>query len=97
MYITFLCEKKCGVVFADQYTSELGNTLCKLNPDLDFVAIINIGIGVVSFRTIKDDIDLGKDIAQKFGGGGHPKSAAMHFIADIKNELITRIFTGGNI
>ena len=75
LFISSLCEKSCGVVFAEKYFSELGNKICQMHPEIDFVAMIDLGKGIVSYRTIKDDIHLGKDIAQKFGGGGHAKSA----------------------
>lgn len=58
----------CGVVFAEQYFSELGNRLCELHPDLDYVAMIDICKGVVSYRTVREDLDLGGEIAHSFGG-----------------------------
>jgi uncharacterized protein len=84
---------KAGVVFAEQYNSELGNALAKQNPDLDFIAIINMASNKVSYRGIKDDIDLGKDVAKIFGGGGHPKAAGSQFDEELTNELIKRIFS----
>lgn len=64
-----------GVVFADKYISELGNKLCEEYPDLEFIAIINMSSNEISFRSIHDKLNLGKDIAAKIGGGGHPQSA----------------------
>lgn len=87
-----LCGKQCGFVFAENYFSELGNKLCKLNPDIDLIAMIDIASKAVSYRTIKDDIDLGKDIAQLFGGGGHPKSAGSKFSENVQFKVIEKIF-----
>lgn len=70
---------KCGMVFADRFISELGNKLCILHPEIDFIAMINPNTGIVSFRTVREDINLGKDIAAKFGGGGHAKAAGCQF------------------
>jgi oligoribonuclease NrnB/cAMP/cGMP phosphodiesterase (DHH superfamily) len=84
---------KAGVVFAEQYHSELGNELAKQNPDLDFIAIINMASNKVSYRGIKDDIDLGKDVAKIFGGGGHPKAAGSQFDEELTSELIKKIFS----
>ena len=78
----------CGFVFADKYISELGNELCKMNPDVDFVAIIDIGKCAMSYRTIRDDINLGEEIAKPLGGGGHPKAAASRFSKDIGFEIV---------
>ena len=86
-----LCGKTCGFVFSDKYASELGNKLCQMHPELDLIAMIDMD-GLISYRSIKDDIDLGKDIAQVFGGGGHPKAAGSRFSKEIQMEVIKKIF-----
>ena len=91
LFIGDVFGKVCGFVFAEKYSSELGNRLCQMHPEFDFVAIINMD-GTVSYRTIKDDINLGKDIAQMFGGGGHPKAAGSRFSDEIKLNIIREIF-----
>ena len=91
LIIDDLCGKTCGFVFAEKYASELGNKLCKMHPELDLVAMINMD-GIISYRSIKDDIDLGKEIAQVFGGGGHLKSAGSQFSRELQMEIVRRIF-----
>ena len=91
MTIVSLCDKNCGIVFAEKYFSELGNKLCQMHPEIDFVAMIDMS-GTVSYRTIKDDIDVGKDIAKLFGGGGHPKSAGSRFDENVRLKVIEEIF-----
>ena len=86
-----LCDKTCGVVFAEKYFSELGNKLCQMHPEIDFVAMIDMS-GTVSYRTIKDDIDLGKDVAKLFGGGGHAKAAGSRFVNEVQFNVINSIF-----
>lgn len=81
---------KFGVVFADDHISILGNTLCERNKSLDFVMIIS-GMSTISFRTIRDDIDLGKDIASLFGGGGHPKTAGAQISNEFRKKIINNI------
>ena len=66
---------KFGVVYCDRYISEVGNTLCRIFVDLDFVALIDMNSSKVHFRTAKNDINVG-EIASEYGGGGHPKAAA---------------------
>lgn len=87
-----MCGKICGFVFAEQYFSELGNKLCQMHPEIDFVSMIDIANGTVSYRTVKDDIDLGKDVAKMFGGGGHPKAAGSQFSKDVQCKIIEEIF-----
>ena len=73
--------KTFGWVFAERYFSELGNRLCELHPEIEYVAMIDISKGVVSFRSVKEDIDLGGEIAHSLGGGGHKKAAGSRFNA----------------
>jgi oligoribonuclease NrnB/cAMP/cGMP phosphodiesterase (DHH superfamily) len=81
MFSGRLVGKNAGFVFAEQYISELGNELSDRHPELDFIVILDLGNKKVSYRTVKD-IDLGKDVASKFGGGGHPKASGSEL--DIK-------------
>ena len=84
-------EHIVGITFADKYISELGNKLCELHPELDFVVLINMSTLTVSYRTVKDDLDL-SDIAKGFGGGGHPKASGSRFDALIVNDMLNNIF-----
>jgi uncharacterized protein len=63
-----------GVVHAEQYHSEVGNVLGQQNKHLDYIALVNLGGGRVSFRSIRDHVDL-SEVAKEYGGGGHQKSA----------------------
>lgn len=92
MFTHALCGKASGVVFASKFTSELGNRLCKMHPEIDFVTMIDIEDCTVSYRTIKDDIDLGKDVAALFGGGGHPKAAGSQFDKTVWINIFRDIF-----
>jgi oligoribonuclease NrnB/cAMP/cGMP phosphodiesterase (DHH superfamily) len=84
---------KAGVVFAESYTSELGNRLCEKHPDLDFVAIIKTN-GTVSYRTIKEGIDVGREVALHYGGGGHSKASGNQYSIDLIDDLVNKIFDG---
>lgn len=84
-------EYTVGITFADKYISELGNKLCELHPELDFVVLINMSTLTVSYRTVKDDLDL-SDIAKRFGGGGHPKASGSRFDTSIVNDMLNNIF-----
>lgn len=91
LIVNNLCGRTCGFVFAEKYFSELGNRLCQMHPEIDFIAMIDMK-GSVSYRTVKDDIDLGKDIAQVFGGGGHQKAAGSRFSKEVQMKIIKEIF-----
>ena len=68
--------------------NELANTFLTKNPEYDFMVGFDLSrSGSFSFRSTKDNIDLGKDFAGQIGGGGHPKAAG----AVVKVDLIDRI------
>lgn len=92
LFTSPMCGKVCGFVFAERFTSELGNRLCEMHPEIDYVAIINMSNKTVSYRTVKDDIDLGRDVASLFGGGGHPKAAGSTFNNSVLMKTIQKIF-----
>ncbi len=92
MFTQALCGKVSGFVFANKFTSELGNRLCKMHPEIDFVTMIDIEDCTVSYRTVKDDIDLGRDVAALFGGGGHPKAAGSQFDKTVWINIFKDIF-----
>lgn len=87
-----LCGHNCGMVFAERYISELGHKLCDLHPELDFIVLINMN-GRISYRTQREDLDIGKEIASVFGGGGHVGSAGSEFNKDeIADMILKSIF-----
>ena len=79
-----------GVVFADRFVSELGNRLNELHPELDYIAMIDISHGTISYRTTSKDIDLGGEIAHSYGGGGHRKAAGSQFDISVVRDLVIR-------
>lgn len=88
--------KLCGVVFAEQYFSELGNRLSEMHEELDYIAMIDISGKKVSYRTVRDDIDLGKEIAHSYGGGGHAKAAGSTFGEEVWFDVMCRLFGEDN-
>lgn len=88
-----LMGRTAGVVFAEKYQSELGNKICEKNKDIDFVAMIDMSSCKVSYRSVRDDIHLGVDIASAFGGGGHAKAAGSQFDAEKELDFIMSIFS----
>ena len=79
-----------GYVFAERFFSELGNRLCQMTPELDYVVIIDISNGKISYRTIRDDLNLGTEIAHAYGGGGHAKAAGSTFDREYISWLVIK-------
>ena len=91
-----------GLVYANEYISELGNDLARMNEDVDFIALANLTTGYVSLRGVKDHVHLGnfaKELSELIGqkGGGHPLSANISLNLEFKNSIVLSIFKGGEL
>ena len=80
-----------GIVFANQFQSELGNKLAESNSDCDLIAMI--GENTISYRSIKDNVNCG-EFAKLFGGGGHPKTSGSEISLKQKEDIINILFKG---
>lgn len=69
-------------------TSELGSQFLAKYPEYDVMVTFSLfGDGAYSFRSARDNIDVGADIAVPIGGGGHPKAAGAPMSSTIKEEM----------
>lgn len=87
-----ILKYQAGVVFAESYHSELGNELAKKYHGLDFIVMINPASAKISYRGIRENIDLGKDVAKVFGGGGHPRASGSQIDDNLIVEFINSLF-----
>lgn len=96
MFQATLCDKRCGIVFAESNRSLLGNYLAqKYSYCLDYIIIINMQQGL-SFRCVKDDVNVAK-IASLYGGGGHIKASGAPMDNNLKREVIKLILKNNNL
>lgn len=86
-----LDDKAIGIVYAENYISEVGNDLGKLFPHLDVIAIVNMNTKRISLRTVHDHVSV-SDIARKFGGGGHAKSSGISITEEVYEIFIQGAF-----
>jgi oligoribonuclease NrnB/cAMP/cGMP phosphodiesterase (DHH superfamily) len=91
MVQSFIEEYCCGIVHAEQYLSELGNALNKINPHLDMIVLLNMAGKKMGFRTIHDDVNVA-EFAKRFGGGGHPKASGCELSPDTFSMFVVNIF-----
>lgn len=83
-----------GIIVGDYNMSSLGNAMCE-RYNIDIAVGINLMQGIVSVRTQRDDIDLGKLMKATGNGGGHAKSAGCLLDLDLNkiyNNIIGDIF-----
>jgi oligoribonuclease NrnB/cAMP/cGMP phosphodiesterase (DHH superfamily) len=83
--------KRTGIVFAEQYKSELGNKLAE-STDYDIIVIVDPNLSV-SFRCSQDSEVEADKIALVYGGGGHAKAAGFPLAQSIKVDIINTIFS----
>ena len=96
MFHATLQGRPCGIVFAESHRSLLGNYLAeKYSYLLDYIVIINMQQGL-SFRGVKDNIDLSK-VASIYGGGGHAKASGAPLDNSIKKEVIKILLDDKNM
>lgn len=79
---------RCGICFiAYEYRNEVADYIINDNTqDIDVVMMIALDNYQISLRSIKNN-DYARIIAEKYGGGGHDKAAAIH----ISDSMITKI------
>lgn len=61
-----------GFLFLDDKASEVGNTMCRNHPEIDFMLMFPGDR--FNIRNVKEDVNL-MDIVTRIGGGGHPRAA----------------------
>ena len=84
-------EKTIGVVYAEEHINIIGNTLCRRHPEIDCVALISCGSNSISFRSVKDDMDVSA-LAKMFGGGGHRLAAGAPLKETTPIDMLRLIF-----
>lgn len=79
---------KAGIVFIDyEYRNDLAEYFREHNFDMDFVMLIALDYGTISYRSIKDNVNV-RIIAEAMGGKGHDKTAGSPIREEQKAELI---------
>ena len=78
---------KAGIVFIDyEYRNDLAEYFREHNFDMDFVMLIALDYGTISYRSIKDNVNV-RIIAEAMGGKGHDKTAGSPIREEQKAEL----------
>lgn len=83
-----ILEMKAGIVFIDyEYRNELAEYLRENKFNMDFVMMVSLERGVVSYRSIKDGVHV-REVAELFGGKGHEKAASNPITDQMKNIIL---------
>ncbi len=79
---------KAGIVFIDyEYRNDLAEYFRQNGFDMDFAMLIALDYGTISYRNVKDNVNV-RLIAEAMGGKGHDKAASSPISEEQKKELI---------
>lgn len=95
VYYKEILGLKAGIVFIDyEYRNDLAEYFRQNNFDMDFVMLIALDYGSISYRSIKENINV-RLIAEAMNGRGHDKAASSPISHEQKIGLI-KILTKDN-
>lgn len=88
VYYKEILGLKAGIVFIDyEYRNDLTEFFRQNNYEMDFVMLIALDYGTISYRNIKEGVNV-RLIAEAMGGKGHDYAAASPISEEKKKELI---------
>ncbi len=88
VYYKDILGLKAGIVFIDyEYRNDLAEYFRQNNYDMDFAMLIALDYGTISYRSIKDKVNV-RLIAEAMGGKGHDQAASSPISEEQKFELI---------
>jgi len=88
IYYVNILDLKAAVIFINyEFRNEFAEYLRENKYDIDFVMMISIDRGVVSYRSVKDNVSVRK-VAEYFNGKGHDKAATNPITSEQKEKII---------
>lgn len=97
IYYEKILGLKAGIVFIDyEYRNDLAEYFRQNDFDMDFAMLVALDYGTISYRSIKDDVNV-RLIAEAMGGKGHDKAASSPINEEQKRELIKVLTMKNNI
>lgn len=91
MIVKDVCGYKAGIIFIEYtYRNDLAEYLRNHNYSIDFAIFIVLEISSISFRSIKDEVNV-HEIAEVFGGGGHVHAASVPIKKEVLESIIDNL------
>ena len=88
IYYRDILNLKAGIIFINyEFRNEIAEYLRENKYDIDFVMMISLDRGVVSYRSIKDTVSVRK-VAEFFNGKGHDAAATNPINSMHKEQII---------
>lgn len=80
---------KAGITFGNyEFRNELGEYLREKNYDIDFLMVVSLDRKTISYRSIKDGVNV-RNVAVAFGGKGHDKAATNPITAEQVESILS--------
>ena len=88
MFYREILGMKAGILFINyEFRNEIGEYLRETKHDVDFVMMIALDRGVVSYRTVKEGVSVRK-VAEYFNGKGHDVAATNPITSNHKEMIL---------
>lgn len=88
IYYRKVMDLKAGIIFIDyEYRNDLAQYLRNKHIDLDFVMLVSLDNGTISYRNITPGVMV-REVAEAFGGKGHDYAASSPIKKGAINEFI---------
>ena len=88
IYYREILGMKAAIIFINyEFRNELAEYLKENKYDIDFVMMISLDRGVVSYRRVKDNVSVRK-VAEYFNGKGHDAAATNPITSEHKENMI---------
>lgn len=92
IYYREILGMKAAIIFINyEFRNEIAEYLRENNYDIDFVMMISLDRGVVSYRSVKENVSVRK-VAEYYNGKGHD-AAATNPITKEQKEMIVDLLT----
>ena len=79
---------QCAIFLGIFNISEASYQFLKKYSEIDVLININLNYRTISYRTLKDDIDVATIFAEPMGGGGHSRAAGSQITMDVTSDVI---------
>lgn len=86
-YKEILGLKSAIVIISYEYRNEVAQYLIDNNYDVDFVILVAMDHGTISYRSIKPDVNV-RIVAEYFGGKGHDNAAGSNISNEQKEKIL---------
>ena len=92
MYVTKMDGKDVAIIYAEKYRNDIKDYISENKiVDVDLLIIIKLKEQSISYRSMKENVDVNA-FARKYAGGGHFEASGSHISSEKLKEITNIIF-----